>query len=1106
MLRDRDFFAGKVPVLSGGILRRTTASKAGWELGENQRMLEAVERAPAAALQRKGKRLSAAEQVALRVVAEGRTIDERIAFHQAEIRKGGRPARERAALVTMVGLLRKARRYVDEPNGVPILSAKAKPRLHEALELVRRNADRREEILSELSRLSPAEIEGRIQAPGRVIGGARWETGRGRASVQRRLERTEAEAARQGRVVEGMREQYRRSEERTRPLTLAEAETRIADVERRFAKLVEAKAASMMPGNLRQEVNRRTRKNRKLRNRGRPELPTIKQEVRAAAERQVILMLEESEHPAARRFLAELEEASRLRRGLREIRGEANPLLPEEAIPAQRASARVRRELLGTTKADRDVGLEAILRHEERRERKVQKRADSAREALAAEPGEGLIGAEDFAGGQTRIPYERGFPGLSPAAFVRGVRGSYGGLSRGRALGYPRELPTTRKPFTGEALRSGYFKTGTTELVGADLERAQRFAAVLRARDALLAAAKDVPDDPLTAIAIRVDDLRDRNLSRALRESIEAAESKELTKRHLRELERDRGIETLRREAFPDMSWEDYMHRLDAGDPDVQNVKWVDADLLEQSGLNAPPSLLASATRKAKGARAVLTVADLINDASRVAILYLKPAYLAPNLLGNLAMNVVQQGVFAPVNLAKSARLAARLGDEGTAIVDSVMGEGFTAALRGEGQVAQAVANRLANVWGKAVDVPFRRAAFLHEARRAGYRKLADVRRLLEDESLRGELVQIARRANREIIDYSRLSPIERSVVRRVVFFYPWVKGATLYGARFPFEHPILSAALTQIGREGAERAKADLGAVPGFARGSFKVGERDGLPLVINPTSISVLSTPLEVATSVASFVRGEPSPGRELVESLSPVAGAAVTSLTGYDTFARREVDPGLGTFASELTEGLPQVRLAQRLGMNEADREGKLYPDTDADAVAQFLAGGAAPRPYNPEVAKMILRDDERAAMSSAERRAADSEARIAWARNIFKRAGEDFPSDYAGLVRRRALYDEAIDAIKVETGADNLTIAQRTAALIAVVRTVPNLRSYHDDYVALWKRSLGDPLDSVDPPHGRMASLYNAIHNVLYSQLEGYDRVVRALRDQELVGAS
>ena len=72
------------------------------------------------------------------------------------------------------------------------------------------------------------------------------------------------------------------------------------------------------------------------------------------------------------------------------------------------------------------------------------------------------------------------------------------------------------------------------------------------------------------------------------------------------------------------------------------------------------------------------------------------------------------------------------------------------------------------------------RSAFLYEARRAGFRDWQAIEKLLTDKGHEAELARVTERANREIIDYSRLGPHEREIIRRVIFFYPWVKGSTV--------------------------------------------------------------------------------------------------------------------------------------------------------------------------------------------------------------------------------------------------------------------------------------------------------------------------------------
>jgi len=44
------------------------------------------------------------------------------------------------------------------------------------------------------------------------------------------------------------------------------------------------------------------------------------------------------------------------------------------------------------------------------------------------------------------------------------------------------------------------------------------------------------------------------------------------------------------------------------------------------------------------------------------------------------------------------------------------------------------------------------------------------------------------------LVDYNDLSPFERQVVKAVVPFYPWIKGLMKIGARFPIDHPQMTA------------------------------------------------------------------------------------------------------------------------------------------------------------------------------------------------------------------------------------------------------------------------------------------------------------------------
>lgn len=253
--------------------------------------------------------------------------------------------------------------------------------------------------------------------------------------------------------------------------------------------------------------------------------------------------------------------------------------------------------------------------------------------------------------------------------------------------------------------------------------------------------------------------------------------------------------------------------------------------------------------------RSAVKTADAINNASRFAILYLKPAYAIPNLLGNLAVNILQQGFAAPANLARAARADAKLGPEYAARIDTAMGEGVARAVSAHGQGKLAgVVDKAAGGWGKVVDTPFRRASFFYEARQAGFKTPDDLKALLTDDAHHADLVKISQKANREAIDYENLTPVEKEIVRRVVFFYPWVKGSTTYAGRFVREHPVKAAVTAELGKQGAAENLRELGPVPSYLEGVFKAG--GGL---VNPNSAAILQTPAQVAQAVAGLASGD-------------------------------------------------------------------------------------------------------------------------------------------------------------------------------------------------------------------------------------------------------
>src|SRR5438105_9330276 len=145
---------------------RNLPERVGPELVQTRRFRDAIAKAPAGALTAVGKKLSTPQQVALRVVAEGVPIVDRIAFHERQLADGGLSRKFADATRKQVALLQTATQYVHDVNGLP----RFKPEhgnLIEIYEQARNLAHKREQVLQDAGVLGNAEP--RVHAPGNVI-------------------------------------------------------------------------------------------------------------------------------------------------------------------------------------------------------------------------------------------------------------------------------------------------------------------------------------------------------------------------------------------------------------------------------------------------------------------------------------------------------------------------------------------------------------------------------------------------------------------------------------------------------------------------------------------------------------------------------------------------------------------------------------------------------------------------------------------------------------------------------------------------------------------------------------------------------------------------
>ncbi len=569
----------------------------------------------------------------------------------------------------------------------------------------------------------------------------------------------------------------------------------------------------------------------------------------------------------------------------------------------------------------------------------VEKDKLARMEAAAAKRIEptGLVGHEGFSAGQFHVGQETKRKPFS--VNKQPVIGST------NTVGIPLTPGRLTHALTGAAIHRGGLRHDVPNLVAENALESERHAALLRARDFFVQHAQDTPEGIRNPVPIRLDELKNKSFPepvKALQDAYRAGGSLDKNQTSLLGLSYD----ALRQKVFPSAEDIGFPQVTAADVPAVKGVKWIDERLL--GGLNKPRPL--ATALQYKGLRHAAGFADAVNNATKLGILYLKPAYAVPNMVGNLFLNFTQQGVYAPVNIGRAITLERKIGAPDVRFMDRLMGQGISSVLASsEGRsIIQRATTAGSNFWSRPVDEPFRRASFLFEARKAGFGDAAKLKSLLHDEGHADELRSVLDRATQAIIDYGDLNPVEQDIIRRVIFFYPWLKGSTKYAGHYLSSHPQQAAVLGRLGEQGKAAQEAQLGPVPPFAEGLFKVGERNGMPLVSNPTAAGILGQSADLAAIAQGVLSGNVPRGRELSSLLTPFFGAGQTALSGYDTFTGRPVQPNLRTFLHELTAGQPIPTLISRLRHDQSQR---MFPLTNRDALLQFLFGGLAARPVNP-----------------------------------------------------------------------------------------------------------------------------------------------------------
>lgn len=313
-------------------------------------------------------------------------------------------------------------------------------------------------------------------------------------------------------------------------------------------------------------------------------------------------------------------------------------------------------------------------------------------------------------------------------------------------------------------------------------------------------------------------------------------------------------------------------------------------------------------------------IARELLDATKKATIYLKPAYIAPNMIGNDFMNMAHQGFFAPVELAKSVVLFKHMDPVNLRTMRESMGQSSTEALnagvrpsrdnpQGYGFVASAL-HPVVKTFTKITDQASRDAAMLFELRRRGFNKIEDVNSLFDtaraggprSEEAWSTIADASRAAQEEIGRFGKFNSRESFVASQIFYVWNWSKTSARYTARFPLQHPALTSGIANAGQLGSDEQQQLTGGegLPNSLKGKIITGRTpSGDYTVVDPVfGPSTLSSGAQVGRAAYGTVKAlsgskdfSPTSDTSALDMASFPVSESVKALTGRHPNVERD-----------------------------------------------------------------------------------------------------------------------------------------------------------------------------------------------------------------------
>jgi hypothetical protein len=326
---------------------------------------------------------------------------------------------------------------------------------------------------------------------------------------------------------------------------------------------------------------------------------------------------------------------------------------------------------------------------------------------------------------------------------------------------------------------------------------------------------------------------------------------------------------------------------------------------------------------------------DKVTSAIATSVVFARIGYVPKNVVQNMVMMLPHQGAFFLSNTAKAGQAMAD--SELRHYLQTEVGHtGAYGSLKEEGlhKLPGRASNKLKEWLGQVADDPLRMSAFMHEAAAEGVISRVNpiltekdkqaLIHLFTDKGQEAKLNDIRQRAVEAMADFTRLTPDQMRIARRLAIIPSWLVAGTRYPIMFAKNHPVRTAlmAFAAAGEPGAPDELHFNQPLSNYFVGS---GYLQGINTPwgrLRTNSLSPVSTPIDAASALKTTITGKKPfdfQHSTVFDYVNPAASQSIAWMQGKGPAAFQRLAPSATLIQREIspkaTSSFPED--ATRLG---------------------------------------------------------------------------------------------------------------------------------------------------------------------------------------------